>query len=295
MRDSCPAPLEKTYGVIGHPLAQSLSPVLHTWAFAQKGVRGLYTAWDTPPEQLAEFIRRFRQTPFDGASVTIPHKEAVIPLLDGLTPTAETIGAVNTLFWDKGKLLGHNTDLEGFLTPLKDMTPPDAALVLGAGGAARAVLAGLAARSVPRVIVCARTQSKAEALIRDFAASPSSLGVLPWEGRLEADRVPSGSLWVVNSTPLGMRGKAEGESPLPARWFAARKGGECLAYDLVYNPLKTAFLAAAENAGWRLRDGLDMFVAQAAAQFRLWTGLGMPVEQARTFLANCLAPEAAPL
>ncbi|SBW01377.1 Shikimate dehydrogenase [uncultured delta proteobacterium] len=289
MPNSCPASLEQIYGVLGHPVAQSMSPMLHTWAFAQKGVRGLYTAWDTPPGELAAFMRAFRETPYDGASVTIPHKEAVIPFLDGLTATAQTIGAVNTLFWEKDRLMGHNTDMEGFLSPLSGLAAPGTALVLGAGGAARAVLAAFASLTVPRVTIAARGQAKAEKLAADFAASFAAITVCSWEDRLTTTPEDGRDFWVVNTTPLGMHGKAEGESPLPEAWFAALPPERCLAYDLVYNPLETAFLTLAKNAGWRRRDGLDMFVAQAAAQFRLWTGLGMPEPQARLLLANYLA------
>jgi shikimate dehydrogenase len=266
-----------------------MSPMLHTWAFAQKGVRGLYTAWDIPPGELAAFMRAFRETPYDGASVTLPHKEAIIPFLDGLTATAKNIGAVNTLFWEKGKLMGHNTDMEGFLSPLSGLAAPGTALVLGAGGAARAALAGLASLGAPRVVIAARGRAKAERLAADFAAAFASITARSWDERLTVGPEQDGGFWVVNATPLGMRGKAEGESPMPGAWFAARAPKCCLAYDLIYTPLETAFLALAKKAGWRCRDGLGMFVAQAAAQFRLWTGSGMSEPQARTLLANYLA------
>ncbi|MCC8195131.1 MAG: shikimate dehydrogenase [Deltaproteobacteria bacterium] len=288
MPNPCPASPERTFGVLGHPVSHSMSPLLHSRALAQNGVRGAYTAWDTPPDALAAFMEAFRETPYAGASVTIPHKEAVIPFLDGMTDTAKTIGAVNTLFWENGKLLGHNTDMEGFLTPLSGLDAPDDALVLGAGGAARAVLAGLSSLGVPHVTITARGLAKAEKLAADYAASFTSISVLPWEKRLSVE--PGAAFWVINTTPVGMRGKAEGESPLPERWFAARAPERRLAYDLVYNPLETAFLALARAAGWQSRDGLDMFVAQAAAQFRLWTGLEMDAPRARALLTRHLAP-----
>ena len=289
MTSSRPASPERIFGVLGHPVTQSMSPVLHTWAFAQMRVPGVYTAWDTPPEALPAFLRAFREAPYAGASVTIPHKEAVIPFLDGLTPTAETIGAVNTLFWDGGNLLGHNTDMEGFLAPLAGLTVPETALVLGAGGAARAVLAALASLGVPNLAIAARGQASAEQLAAEFAAAFASRTVLPWKDRLALAPAPAKTLWVVNTTPLGMRGKAEGDSPLPEHWFATATPDCCLAYDLVYNPLETAFLAHAKKAGWQCRDGLGMFTGQGAAQFRLWTGLAMPMPQARDLLAAHLA------
>ena len=274
----------RVFGICGHPLAQSLSPVLHTWAMAANGIPGSFGTWDTPPGDLASFVRALRETPYDGSCVTIPHKETVMPLLDALTATAKAIGAVNTLFWENGRLTGHNTDMEGFIAPLRNLPPPGTALLLGAGGAARAVLAGLAALGAPRAVICARSRDRTDALIRDFSSSFTSLTCLPWEKRHAFSA--GSSLWAVNTTPLGMRGKAEGESPMDAAWFAkARPASDNLAYDLVYNPLETAFLSQAKRAGWQTRDGLGMFIAQAAAQFRLWTGREMAVAEARAVLA----------
>lgn len=278
---------KRIFGVCGHPLAQSLSPALHNWALNLSGIPGSFAAWDTPPESLAGFVRAMRETPYDGSSVTIPHKEAVMAFIDGLTPTAEAVGAVNTLFWENGGLMGHNTDLEGFVAPLQGLAPPETALMLGAGGAARSVLAALASLGATNAVVCARNREKAYGLIRDFSPSFSSLTYLPWENRHATPPAEAG-LWIVNTTPLGMRGKAEGESPMDAGWFKVHDPAACLAYDLVYNPRETVFLAQAKAAGWRTRDGLDMFIAQAAAQFRLWTGGEMPVAEAREVLTPYL-------
>ncbi|MDL2210191.1 shikimate dehydrogenase [Desulfovibrio sp. OttesenSCG-928-O18] len=284
-------PPEHTFGVCGYPLGQSLSPALHTWAFARTGIAAAYTSWETPPAELPAFVTAFRKRPYGGASVTIPHKQNIVAFLDGVTDTATSIGAVNTLFWKNDALFGHNTDMEGFLAPLAAEALPAAALILGAGGAARAVLAGLAHLGISRVILAARTTEKAEQLARDYCARFASLSVIAWEDRENIPAAVEGGLWVVNTTPLGMRGKAEGLSPLSGAAFArARDAGACLAYDLVYNPLRTAFLDAAMKAGWTVRDGLDMFVAQGAAQFRLWTGQDMPVRDARAFLLTHLEP-----
>lgn len=281
-------PPGRVFGVLGHPLGQSMSPPLHSWAFAQADIPAVYTAWDTPPEALSAFMERFRRTPLGGGSVTIPHKQAVIPFLDGMTPVAETIGAVNTLHWDNNRLLGHNTDMEGFLAPLEGLPVPDSVLVLGAGGAARAVLAALASLNVPRLTVAARNKDKAETLIRDFAFRFADAAPVAWEDRL--DIAPSsGRFWVINTTPVGMRGKTENDSPLPAEWFIRADADRFLAYDLVYNPLETPFLSLARAANWQCRDGLGMFIGQAAAQFHLWTGRHMDRTGARTLIANLLA------
>ena len=280
---------EQIFGILGHPLAHSMSPVLHTWAFALNGLHGRYTAWDTLPETLPAFMETFRKIPYAGASVTIPHKETVIPFLDGLTDTARTIGAANTLFWKNGRLMGHNTDMEGFLAPLAGCAAPQTALVLGAGGAARAVLAGLASVGTTRVIIAARSLARAEELAAAFSSAIAAIAVIPWEERLYVSPESGSRFWAVNTTPLGMRGKNRNISPLPAEWFAGRTPEHCLAYDLVYNPLETAFLALAKQARWQCRDGLGMFTAQAAAQFHLWTGCAMPVPQARELLVHTLA------
>ena len=285
------------YGVLGHPLGQSLSPALHAWALARAGFPATYTAWDVAPKHLDAFMRDFRAEPnsglnsgpYAGASVTIPHKLAVMPYLDGVTDTARAVGAVNTLYWDDGRLLGHNTDLEGFLSPLAGELLPGAALVLGAGGAARAVLAGLAHLGVPRVYIAARARDRADALAASFTSSLASVTGISWDERARIPH-PGAGLWAINTTPLGMRGKAEGESPLSLADFSAIAAPEhSLAYDLVYNPLQTAFLKNAAASGWACRDGLDMFAAQAAAQFHLWTGGHMPRDEAKAFLAERLA------
>lgn len=273
-------------GVLGYPLAQSLSPYLHSRAFGKVGIEAAYTAWEVAPENLASFMRQFREEPFVGASVTIPHKVAVIPFLDAATEEAKIIGAVNTLYWSHGKVIGHNTDMEGFIAPLRTRLPLPHAVVFGAGGATRAVLAGLSRVGVDTVTLMARKIEKAERLASEFAPGFASLTVADWEGRDTIIARTKEPLLVVNTTPLGMRGKAEGESPLTGTAFtAASRPGECIAYDIVYNPLKTAFLADAEAAGWRTVDGLAMFVRQAAAQFGLWTGKEMEIAWAHELLA----------
>lgn len=226
---------EKLYGIVGHPLGHSLSPRLHNAGFARTGWPGAYFAWPVPPERLPDFINTVRLLPVHGVSVTIPHKEAVIPLLDRLTPRARAVGAVNTLYWDGDALCGDNTDVPGFLAPLQNHPPITAALVLGAGGAARGVLAALRERNIPRIAVANHNADKAATLAAAFDAE-----ALPW-----AERGLWGADMVVNATPLGMRGARLEETPFPAQGFT----GQGLAYDLVYNPLETRFLREATLAG----------------------------------------------
>ncbi len=251
----------------GYPLVQSLSPALHAWAFNRLGHFAAYFAWPQIPAALPAFINAVRALPVAGASLTIPHKESVIPLLDGITENARAVGAVNTLFWRNGALLGDNTDMAGFLAPLVGRPLPALALVLGGGGAARGVLAGLAALGAPRVLVALRNPAKGKDMAGEFSCS-----LLPWEERLAVRPDDGGPFWVINTTPLGMRGKDEAATPYPAQAMARSGPVPCLAYDLVYNPLRTRFLADAATCGWDTQDGLDMFAAQAAIQSELWTG-----------------------
>ena len=263
------------YGIIGHPLGHSLSPVLHNWMLARAGHPGIFEAWPTPPEDLAKFVKRVRSLPIHGLAVTIPHKTAVLPLLDGLTAEARAVGAVNTLFWREEALWGHNTDVTGFLAPLRTFCAkngtPRSALVLGAGGAANAVLYGLQSLGIKDMRLAARNERSGEGLAARFGVS-----FTPWEKRAAAP-----AQLVVNATPLGMAGSAgAGESPLSdAEFSALNEGfapGGCLAYDLVYNPLQTPFLRVAETSGRTVQEGLTMLAAQGLAQFELWTGLDAP-------------------
>ncbi len=264
------------YGIIGHPLGHTMSPPLHNWALEQAGLPGRYEAWPTQPGRLVDFMAQMRSRPISGASVTIPHKLAVMDHLDHVTDTARAVGAVNTLYWEGDKLAGHNTDAEGFAHPLSALPrPPRSALVLGAGGAARAVLAGLDVAGVPRVAVANRTLDRAEALAVEFEAA-----AVPWDerGRVQAELI-------VNTTPMGMAGALVDDSPLPE--------GHCLSpnqtvYDIVYNPLRTRLLRQAEDCGCPTIDGLSMFIHQAMGQFRLWTGREFDPTGARRLLMGLL-------
>lgn len=279
-------PPEELYGIIGHPAGHSLSPLLFTALFAEAGRAAVYFRWDLPPERLGDFMRAVRALHIRGVSVTIPHKEAVLPFLDVVSERARLAGAVNTLYWEGDRLCGENTDIGGFLAPLTTRRPRRA-LVLGNGGAARAVLCGLRERGV-ECFVAGRSRPRAEALAKDFAAA-----VLPWEACAHA-AWPDADL-LVNATPLGMKGAHETETPLPC--FPRAKGA-CLAYDLVYRPRPTRFLTEAAAAGWQTQDGLGMFLAQAQGQFRLWTGQEWTPQAAalaeRTLLA-ALAEDGSPM
>lgn len=267
---------EKLYAIIGHPLGHTMSPALHNSGFHMYNLASVYMAFPTPPEKLSDFMTAFRTLPIYGASVTIPHKETVIDYLDEITPRAKKVGAVNTLFWQNGKLVGDNTDVLGFMAPLiGNVNKFKHALVLGAGGAAKAVLAGLEELGVTEVTICNRTETRAQQLADQF-----SVNIIPWDER--------GSVLsdlVINTTPMGMAGKFVCDSPYEQEMFQ----GEGVAYDLVYNPLETVFLRSARQAGWNTVDGLHMFAAQGAEQFRLWTGNELPHDHIRSLISEMLA------
>ena len=267
------------YGVTGWPLGQSLSPLLHNTGFAALGINALYMKWEVPPHKLPAFVESVRLLNIRGCSVTIPHKVELLPLLDEVSPLAMRVGAANTIYWQGERLCGENTDVAGFMAPLAGVPLAGAdILLLGAGGAARAVAAGLvspAPHDRPAHIYVATPSDKSHLpLAEEFGLTP-----LLWQNRHEP-----APLLVINTTPLGMRGKAEDDTPYDFSLAAqcAPSGNTApLAYDIVYNPLETRFLREARAAGRRCISGLEMFFGQGDAQFRLWTGQGLPPESRR--------------
>lgn len=278
----------RLYGVVGWPLTQSLSPLLHNSGFAALGLPGLYLRWEVPPERLPAFVDSVRLLNIRGCSVTIPHKVALLPLLDEISPLARCVGAVNTIYWQGDLLCGDNTDVAGFMAPLAQENLHGAdVMLLGAGGAARAAVAGLMSLANDRrprhVFICTPSDSSHLPLAEEFGLSP-----VLWAQRHE---VPA--RLVVNTTPLGMRGKAEDASPysfaMADKNFSPHAAeATAMAYDIVYNPLKTRFLREAAHAGRRCLSGLDMFFGQGDAQFRLWTGQALPLAS-RSALEAALA------
>ncbi len=264
---------EKLFGIVGFPLGHSLSPLLFNNVFPTLNIPAVYMRWEVPPDKLENMIAAVRTLPVSGMSVTIPHKENVMHHLDGVTPMAGRIGAVNTLFWKDGKLLGENTDVIGFMKPLEGASI-SSALVLGAGGAARGVLAGLRDLGVKSIAITNRSESRARILARDFGVD-----VLPWE-----ERTSSQARLLVNCTPLGMKGDMRELSPWPADSFGEGR----IVYDLVYHPIRTRFLQDAEKSGCQIIDGLEMFIAQAAAQCRLWTEKELSANECRELLIKAL-------
>lgn len=256
---------DRLYGVTGWPLAQSLSPLLHNTGFQSLGLSAIYMAWPVPPDELATFLRSLRIMNIQGISVTIPHKIAIIEYLDKISEAATLAGAVNTLYWMDGCLCGDNTDVTGFMAPLTALQLQKTnALILGAGGAAHAVASGLKLAGWSDVRVTSPGGKSQYALAERFGYT-----AIPWD-----ERYDEAASLLINATPMGMHGPLEQQTPYDFK--KASEPANCIAYDLVYNPLKTVFLREAAAAGCKCISGLEMFFGQGNAQFRLWTGEDLP-------------------
>ena len=259
--------------VIGHPIAHSRSPLIHGSWIAEHEIDGSYTAIDVSPADLPGFFERLRTGEFAGGNVTIPHKEAVFALCDSVDPLAETIGAVNTLVVENGRVHGTNTDYLGFLGNLDAGAPGwsdglETAIVLGAGGAARAILVALQSRGIGSIVLLNRTRATAEKMAAELPGQIAVAGLEAFN-----DVAPLAGL-VVNTTSIGMHGtKFENFdlSLLPAG---------ALVTDIVYVPLVTSLLAEAQALGLKTVDGLGMLLHQAVPGFEAWFGV-RPVVNAR--------------
>lgn len=261
-------------GVIGSPIAHSKSPQLHGHWLKTYGMPGHYIPMDIASDDLAETIRMLPRMGFVGVNITIPHKEAVLSIADLITDRAILIGAANTLIFRKdGKIHADNTDGYGFMENLKTGAPgwdprSGPAAVLGAGGAARAVIASLLDAGVPEILLSNRTRVRADKLKADFG---SRLQVYDW---VQAGNMFDHAALVVNTTSLGMIGKNEMRVPLDG----LQKGA--VVTDLVYAPLKTQLLETAEQMGCTTVDGLGMLLHQAVPAFERWFGTRPAVDSA---------------
>ncbi|OQM73983.1 shikimate dehydrogenase [Manganibacter manganicus] len=253
--------------VIGHPIAHSRSPMIHGHWLKTLGLDGSYRAIDVAPQDLGAFLSSLAECGFAGGNVTIPHKEAAFAAVGRCDEAAEAIGAINTLWFEDGILCGGNTDAYGFAANLDARAPGWAAngpaVVLGAGGAARAVVHALKARGVADIRIANRTLARAESLAARFGAGISAHA----SGAL-ADLLGDAGL-LVNTTSLGMQGK-EGGGDLPAD--PALLPAHALVTDIVYVPLETPLLAAARRRGLKTVDGLGMLLHQAVPGFERWFG-----------------------
>ncbi len=260
--------------VIGSPIAHSRSPALHQHWLNSYGIKGYYIPMDVSQDDLSEVIRSLPLMGFVGANITIPHKEAVLDLADVVTDRAALIGAANTLIFRKdGKIHADNTDGYGFIQNLKQGAPnwnpvSGPAAVLGAGGAARAVIAALMETGVTEIRLSNRTRNRADILKQEFGAK---VKVFDW---VKAGNMIEGAATVINTTSLGMVGKPEFRVPLDGLDSGA------VVTDLVYTPLETAFLQKARAKGCVTVDGLGMLLHQAVPAFERWFGHRPEVNEA---------------
>jgi shikimate dehydrogenase len=260
-------------GVIGSPIAHSKSPRLHRHWLAKYGIAGDYVPLHVEKDDLREVLRALPKMGFVGANVTIPHKVAALDIADQVSDRATLIGAANTLiFHEDGKIIADNTDGYGFLANLKQGAPgwrPDLgpAAVLGAGGAARAVIVSLLDAGVPEILLANRTRTKADVLRSEFG---SRVRVFEW---VQAGNMIEAATTVVNTTSLGMVGSPELRVPLDGLQ------PRTVVTDLVYNPLRTHLLDEAEKAGCTVVDGLGMLLHQGVPGFERWFGVRPEVDQ----------------
>jgi shikimate dehydrogenase len=276
-------------GVIGWPIAHSLSPLMHNAAIAQLGVDYVYVPLAVAPERLAEAVVGFEAMGLRGFNITIPHKQAMLPLLTEVTAVAQAVGAVNTVWRTAAGWSGTNTDVAGFLAPLqamgRDWGQTDA-VVLGNGGAARAVVAGCAQLGCRTIGVVGRDRQKLAQFQQSWAAVPGleRLQVQGWDA--VAELLPTAGL-VVNTTPIGMAPQAE-RSPLSPTEIALLPP-QSIVYDLIYVPQPTVLLQQAQARGLVALDGLEMLVQQGAAALRIWLEREVPVAVMRQTLQQHLA------
>ncbi len=258
--------------LIGNPVAHSVSPEMHNAVFQAFGIDWRYDLLRTPQDLLSQAVERLRLKDCVGANVTIPYKESIIRYLDDMNDSARQIGAVNTIVNRNGRLIGENTDVKGFLQVLSHAMVPVAGartVILGAGGAARAVAFALAQAGVRSIVLFNRTEARAITLANLMQAQfPNVELVVNQLHPLEHASI------VVNATSVGMSPNVN-VSPWPHGVAFARGA---LAFDLVYRPRRTRFLIDAEQAGAKTIDGLGMLVQQGAVAFRLWTQYDPPVE-----------------
>ncbi|MCT0214621.1 shikimate dehydrogenase [Synechococcus sp. CS-1324] len=259
-------------GVLGDPVRHSLSPAMHNAALRELGLDWIYLALPVAAADLAVAVRGLEALDCRGLNITLPHKQAVAALAAELTPLARRLGAVNTLIRrEAGGWLGTNTDVAGFLAPLQQEPTGSRALVLGCGGSARAVVAGLVERGLERIELVGREPRRREAFVAGCRPWAPQLRGLPWNSADLLEALGRADL-VVNTTPVGMAsaGNRSEACPLDPQELEALQPG-ALVYDLIYTPRPTRLLQEARRRGCRGLDGLEMLIQQGAASLRLWS------------------------
>lgn len=270
--------MRKVVGLIGYPLGHSVSPAMHNAAFREMGLDYEYVPFEINPSELSEAVNGFRALHIAGFNVTVPHKETIVPLLNEVTELARIIGAVNTVENQDGRLIGYNTDGPGFIESLSEdcgfKVKGKNAVILGGGGASRAVAVMLAETGVKSIVITDVFEDKGETLaqyinsyfeVNCLFAKPDSPALLKAIEKCQL---------LVNATPIGTHPKVN-DSPLPDK---VKLNKAALVYDLVYNPAETKLLKTAKAAGCKTCSGLGMLVRQGALAFALFTGEEPPFE-----------------
>jgi shikimate dehydrogenase len=278
--------MTKRVVLIGHPVAHSLSGAMQQAAFDSLGIDATYELWDRTPMMLAAAVEELRGDDMLGANVTIPHKERVAPMVDRQTDDAHITGAVNTITREGRRLIGHNTDVPGFKVALDRLVGkqkmPRQAVVLGAGGGARAVVYGLITEGFQRIVVFNRHLHRAEGLVKHFGRSAAhmELRAMPWHASIIESELAKTRV-LINATSIGLTN--DDESPIPAEALH----GDLLVLDLIY--ARTKLLRDAAAAGATVADGELMLLHQGAAAFTLWTGQPAPLDLMQQKLAEARA------
>lgn len=276
---------KKIFGLLGYPIKHSLSPVMHNAAFKALGIVVEYELFEKRPEELRDFFRELKKGLISGVNVTIPYKEKVLRYLDELSQEAELIGAVNTILVKEKRLIGYNTDGEGFITSLREEAGIDPQgkriVIIGAGGASRAISIQLAKEKARRIsltdIVLNKARDLASCLKKNF---PEGEATAVREEGLEKEIREADIL--INATPVGMR--PDDPSPIDPKFLHPH----LLVYDLIYNPPKTRLLSQAERIGAKTLNGMGMLLYQGALAFTIWTGKEAPLKAMRVALKKAL-------
>jgi shikimate dehydrogenase len=281
----------KLFGVIGHPIRHSLSPLMHNAAFEAFGMHCSMQAFDIESQSLKDALQGFANLDFGGLNVTIPHKESIIPLLDEIDDEARLIGAVNTVQFIQKRLRGYNTDCIGFLKalePFRSSINGTQFVILGAGGAARAAAYVLLKHfRTTQIVIASRSTNRAKDLIDQFKGINQAKLAAVSLSDAQLPRIVNGSDVIINATPAGMFPNID---EMPNSDLTFRNGQ--IVVDLIYRPLETKFLRRASNDGAITVSGLEVFVHQGARSFEIWTGRDMDVSIVRPALLQKLQDEA---
>ena len=272
--------------VIGHPIDESLSPIMHNEAFRAKNLDYVYLAFDVIESRLKEAVEGLRALGVRGFNVTMPHKITIVNLLDKMDKGASMVGAVNTVVNDDGELIGYDTDVDGVMSTLERKVHSLKglkALLIGAGGATRACIVALVMKGCKDIMILNRTLSKAKSMMKELSEKLEmnySLDELSIES---LKRAISSADILINATPIGTYPNLD-ESIIPQELIKK----DMVVFDLVYNPKKTKLIRDAEKMGAKIIPGYEMFVGQGAASFKLWTGIDAPIEIMRRAVLKAL-------